>query len=76
MSLPVLLFAYVGPETYLPLSSALAAVVGVVLMFGRVVVHNVTRLFFTRVLRPAHRKSSRKPHFRSQERSRSVASKE
>lgn len=76
MSLPVLLFAYVGPETYLPLSSALAAVVGVVLMFGRVSVQYVTRLFITRVLRPAQRKSSRKPHFRSREWSRSVASNE
>jgi hypothetical protein len=76
MSLPVLLFAYVGPETYLPVSSALAAVVGVVLMFGRVSVQYVTRWFFTRVLRPARRRSLQKPHFRSRERSRSVASNE
>jgi hypothetical protein len=30
-----MLFAYVGPETMLPLASVLAATVGVLLMFGR-----------------------------------------
>ncbi len=30
-----MLFAYVGPETMLPLASILAGVVGVLLMFGR-----------------------------------------
>ena len=30
-----MLLAYVGPETVLPLTSTLAAVLGVVLMFGR-----------------------------------------
>jgi hypothetical protein len=30
-----MLFAYVGPETMMPLASAVAAVVGVLLMFGR-----------------------------------------
>lgn len=30
-----MLFAYVGPETMLPLWSMVAAAVGVVLMFGR-----------------------------------------
>jgi hypothetical protein len=33
----IMLFAYVGPETMLPLASILAGVVGVLLMFG----HNV-----------------------------------
>lgn len=30
-----MLFAYFGPETFLPLTSVIAAVAGVVLMFGR-----------------------------------------
>jgi hypothetical protein len=30
-----MLFAYLGPDTMLPLTSVFAAVVGVVLMFGR-----------------------------------------
>ena len=30
-----MLFAYVGPETMMPLASVVAAVVGVFLMFGR-----------------------------------------
>lgn len=29
------LFAYVGPDTFLPVSSVLAGVAGVVMMFGR-----------------------------------------
>jgi hypothetical protein len=29
------LFAYFGPETFLPVTSAIAGVVGVLLMFGR-----------------------------------------
>ncbi len=34
-----MLFAYVGPETMMPLASVVAAVVGVFLMFGRTVVY-------------------------------------
>jgi hypothetical protein len=30
-----LILAYIGPETILPIASALASVVGAVLMFGR-----------------------------------------
>jgi hypothetical protein len=30
-----MLFAYVGPETMMPVASVLAAVAGVVMMFGR-----------------------------------------
>ena len=35
MDLSPLLFSYVGPDTWLPLTSALAAVSGVMLMGGR-----------------------------------------
>ena len=34
-----MLFGYVGPETMMPLASAVAAVVGVFLMFGRNVMY-------------------------------------
>ena len=37
-----MVFAYLGPDTVLPLTSAVAAVVGVVLMFGR----HVSRVVF------------------------------
>jgi hypothetical protein len=30
-----MLFAYIGPETMMPVASVIAAVAGVVLMFGR-----------------------------------------
>jgi len=33
-----MLFAYIGPETMLPVASIVAAAVGVVMMFGRTVV--------------------------------------
>ncbi len=33
-----MLFAYIGPETMMPVASVIAAVTGVVLMFGRSVV--------------------------------------
>jgi hypothetical protein len=41
-----MLFAYIGPETMLPLASVFAGIVGVVLMFGRQVklgVRNIVR---------------------------------
>jgi len=41
-----MLFAYVGPETMMPVASILAAVVGVFLMFGRnvkLVAYNIAR---------------------------------
>lgn len=38
-------FAYIGPETMLPLTSVLAGAVGVVMMFGRNVLRGVGRIF-------------------------------
>ena len=38
-------FLYIGPETILPLTSILAAVFGVILMFWRWIVGTVRRLF-------------------------------
>ncbi len=34
-----MLFAYVGPETMMPVASILAAAAGMALMFGRSIVH-------------------------------------
>jgi hypothetical protein len=45
-----MLFAYFGPETVLPLGSALAAVLGVFLMFGRQVIF-MMRLALGRISR-------------------------
>jgi hypothetical protein len=39
-----MLFAYIGPETMLPVASGIAAVTGVILMFGRSVM-----LFFRKI---------------------------
>jgi hypothetical protein len=42
----LMLFAYIGPETMMPLASGIAAIVGVFLMFGRsvmLIIRNVTR---------------------------------
>ena len=41
-----MLFAYIGPETMMPIASGVAAVVGVFLMFGRsvmLVIRNIGR---------------------------------
>ena len=35
MEMPGMIFAYFGPETVLPMTSIVAAAVGVIMMFGR-----------------------------------------
>lgn len=59
--LPVL--AYVGPETILPVTSALAAVAGFCLMMGRSTFGFLLRLFrpFTRKRRPVHQEDQETP---------------
>jgi len=60
------LFAYLGPETMLPLTSAVAAVVGGFMMFGRGlgrIVLGTIRLRFGR--RKVNRVNS--PHFRAKQ---------
>ena len=42
-----LILAYIGPETILPIASALASIVGAVLMFGRRLWGLLTRLVRT-----------------------------
>ncbi len=43
-SMDWLVLAYIGPETILPIASALASIVGAVLMFGRRLWSLLTRL--------------------------------
>ena len=52
----LVVLSYLGPETLMPLASALAAIVGVVLMFGRVIVR-----FFKKILGPIRSKSDEEP---------------
>jgi hypothetical protein len=60
-----MLFAYFGPETFLPVTSVVAGVVGVLLMFGK----NTFRLLASGLrglLRPRSRREPRTfpaPHF-------------
>jgi hypothetical protein len=42
MFMPAVIFAYFGPETVLPVTSVIATVVGIVMMFGK----NTLRLIF------------------------------
>ncbi len=67
MHVPQLLFAYLSPETFLPVTSLLATVVGVVLMFGknayRLVVHQIRSVF----ARNHAVDGSKVPHFRLKE---------
>jgi hypothetical protein len=49
-----MLFAYLGPETMMPVASVIAAVAGVVMMFGRTVVGFGRRVF--QRIRPSSRR--------------------
>ena len=68
---PRMLFAYLGPETVLPLTSVVAAVTGVVMMFGRNSVRFVIRMFRGRGQSPEPVKPLAQPHFRLGKASRS-----
>ncbi len=50
-----MLFAYIGPETMMPVASVLAAVAGVVMMFGRNILL-IGRSMVRRVLPQSKRK--------------------
>ena len=56
--------AYFSPETVLPVTSVLATVLGVILMFGRYTFRLVTRRLRGTLLREAHDRGERSPHFR------------
>jgi hypothetical protein len=62
MMMPGAIFAYFGPETVLPLTSVVAAVAGVFMMFGRNSVRFVARCLRIRVLGPTGSKTPGKPH--------------
>lgn len=59
----IILFAYFSPETYLPVTSVLATVLGVLMMFGRtslrIIVRAVRRVFGRATPRPM----TKGPHF-------------
>jgi hypothetical protein len=55
MQIPWPCFAYLSPETFLPVTSALAGVVGFVLMFGRMTLRFVAGLFSGKRRQPQSR---------------------
>ena len=65
--MPSLLFAYFGPETMLPMTSVVATVVGVFLMFGRNTTRFVRRALRDRIAGPARDRAGARaiprPHF-------------
>lgn len=75
MSAPILIFAYFSPETLLPVTSIVATVVGIVMMFGK----NAFRLTVSglrgALRRPdqAHDQVLKGPHHRHRIKSRSDA---
>jgi hypothetical protein len=58
-----LLFAYFGPESMLPLTSVVATVVGIFLMFGRNTLRMVRRTLMALLSQAVQPRSVPKPHF-------------
>jgi hypothetical protein len=58
------IFAYLGPETMLPLTSIVATVAGILLMFGRGAFRIVRRAVPIRLGQAAKSRSVPKPHLR------------
>ena len=58
-----LLFAYFGPETMLPLTSVVATVVGIFLMFGRTTIRIARRSVLTLLNQAVRLGTVPKPHF-------------
>ena len=54
-----MIFAYLGPETMLPMTSVLAGVVGFFMMFGRKMVEVVTSVFRKKAASPAPKTRAR-----------------
>lgn len=63
------LFSYVGPETFLPITSVLAAVLGVVLMLWRSGVRVVLTIWASHI-RPRRRQRMPNPHFQAPQKER------
>lgn len=55
-----MIFAYLGPDTYLPLTSVLAAATGAILLFGRNLVRFVVS-GFDRTVRSSEKNGLKKP---------------
>ncbi len=55
-------FAYLGPETMLPLTSVVATVVGVLLVFGRNTIGLMRRALRTVFIRSRRPRSAAGPH--------------
>jgi hypothetical protein len=67
------IFAYFGPETMLPLTSVLATVAGLVMMFGRTSIRIIRRLVRPRAAGIGKPGKAPRPHFRVEAESRSHA---
>lgn len=63
------LFSYVGPETFLPITSILAAVLGVILMLWRSGIRVVLSIWSSYV-RPRRRQRMPNPHFQAPQKER------
>lgn len=74
MPLPSPLFAYLGPETYLPVTSVLATVVGFFMMFRRIGVRWAKRVLFRWVGTEVPSSSVPWPHFRHRSQTREETS--
>lgn len=63
MSMSVIIFAYFGPESMLPLTSVVATVVGVFLMFGRNTIRLARRAILGRLTSIGRNRAVPMPHF-------------
>jgi hypothetical protein len=61
--MPVIIFAYFGPESMLPLTSIVATVVGIFLMFGRSTMRIIRRALVSRLIDHRGKPSISMPHF-------------
>ena len=68
--MPVILFAYFGPETMLPLTSVVATVVGVFLMLGRNTFRLMRRALLGWIPGIERKRSIPRPHLSLKERRR------
>jgi hypothetical protein len=58
-----MLFAYFGPETMLPLTSIVATVVGIFMMFGRTSIRIARRAFLSLLSGKGKTRPLTRPHF-------------
>jgi hypothetical protein len=70
----VVLLAYFGPETVLPMTSVIATVVGLFMMFGRNTIHFLFRWRRSPVAVPKSAQFARGPHFIEKEKERRSSS--